>query len=377
MRTYIKLIFAGLVIVAGSRFAAGTNQSGASNQETRLQKHRIKEALGKKVISWLSDANDSAAVECERLADSLLAQAEPDVWSYYIAAQVAYLRGKPDKAILILEDVISKHPDKKSAVMAFPVRIVARFWIATIAKQSGDITKAENAYKAILEKLKNLKGLRGKEGLTMICNLYLAEIESLHLKRNDRALAKLEAIERIKKPAGHWGIQYELYKGWAAYQHIRISKGRSQAAQELVSYPEHALLLVATQLKLVGIIAVPLAGCCGRDKRADLIGKTFFDRAIQSTTSSIDRSLVRLFYGYVYEANKNFGEAERHYSALFEGDSYFSPVAGLYLARCKKAQDKTIEADSILEQVRTKYPGYDSAVTEVKESWNKSTPNNK
>jgi len=375
MRTYIKLIFAGLMIVAGSRFVAATNQSDPNNREKRLQKYRIKKALGEKVISWLSDANDSAAVECDKLADSLLAQAEPDVWSYYIAAQVAYLRGKPDKAILILEDVISKHPDKKSAVMAFPVRIVARFWIATIAKQSGDITKAENAYKAILENLKNLKGLRGKEGLTMICNLYLAEIESLHLKRNDLALTRLEAIERIKKPAGHWGIQYELYKGWAAYQHTRIFKGRSQAAQELGSYPEHAPSLVATQLKLVGIIDVPLAGCCGRDKRADLIGKTFFDRAIQSTTSSIDRSLVRLFYGYVYEANKNFGEAERHYSALLEEDSYLSPMAGLCLAHCKEAQGKTAEAESVLEQVRAKYPGYDSAVTELKESWNKSKNN--
>jgi TolA-binding protein len=52
-------------------------------------------------------------------------------------------------------------------------------------------------------------------------------------------------------------------------------------------------------------------------------------------------------------------------------------VAGIFLAGCKKAQDKTAEADSILEQVKVKYPGYESLVAKLKESWNKRTPENK
>jgi len=394
MRTYIKLVFAALVIVAGSIFAAGANQSRPANWKKGRQEWEIRRALSEKLISWLSDANALAGEECDRLVDSLLALPEPSIKAYFVAAQAAYIRGKPQKAISILEDLISKKPDKPAEVMQFPVSVVARFWISNIAKQSGDIEKAVNAYKEILEDLKNLEGLKGKEGLTMICNLYLAEIESEHLKRKDLALARLEAIERIKKPAGHWGEQYAVYKHWAIYQHARISKGKDQAARKLITYPEFTIspLVAATQAKLCGISGSLFADYPPSDKRSGVIGKALLDRVINSTVSPIDRSLVRLIYGiFIYqqksqyaEAEKNYPEAEKHYAeaekyylALFKQDSFFSPLAGICLAGCKMAQGKTVEADSILEQVRTKYPGYDSVVAELKESWNKGTPKDK
>ena len=43
-------------------------------------------------------------------------------------------------------------------------------------------------------------------------------------------------------------------------------------------------------------------------------------------------------------------EAEKHYSALFEEDSYFSPMGGIGLARCKKARGKADEANEALEK---------------------------
>jgi len=342
------------------------------NRDVSLQKYRIEKALGQNVISWLCDANDAAAVECDRLADSLLSLEEPDVRSYFLAAQVARLRQKSDKAITIMENVISIYPDEKSPTMAFPVKIVGRFLIGTVAKQSGDIKKAENVYKAILEELKNIEDSRGKEGLTMICNLYLAEIESLHLKRNDLALARLESIQQIKKPTGHghWGIQFEVYKGWAAYEHTRISKGKTQAVQQLVMHPDMmaAPFVAGTQLNLCGLTGGPLDGI-GSDKRINVVADTLFDRAVRNVSSPIDKSLARLGHGFDQQYRKKFTRAEMHYSALFEEDSYFSPMAGLLLAHCKKAQGKTTEADGILEEVKAKYPGYDSAVTKLKESW--------
>lgn len=372
MKTCVKLIFVALVVLAGSSFATSTSQSVPNNREKRLQKYKIKKALGEKVISWLSDANDAAGAECDRLADSLLALKEPGVWSYFIAAQVANLREKPKKAIAILEEVIGKHPNEKAPATTLPVRIVARFWIGTIARYSGDIAKANNVYEKILE---NLQGVKAKVRLGIICNLYLAEIEYEHLKRNDLALARLEAIERVRKPAGPFGAGCDTYRGWATYQRIKISKGRSQAAQELVAYPEmvQAPLLAGHQLSLGGLSGAPLTGC-GSDTRINIVVETLAIRTVGNTASPIDRELMRLFYyGFGHEGKKEFGEAEKHYSALLEGDSYFSPVAGISLAHCKKAQDKTTEADSILEQVRTKYPGYNSLVSELKESWKKQT----
>ena len=288
-----------------------------------------------------------------------------------------------------MEDLVSKHPDKPAEVELLPVSIVARFWIGTIARHSGDMTKAKNIYETILtmlERSENIEGLEDKGGVMMTCNLYLAEIESLHLKRNDLALARLEAIRQVKKPEGQLGAGYDIYKDWAIYEHTKISKGRAQASQQLMWYPEmmSAPLLAATQLKSCGMSGV-IDYYRPEHIRAGIIGKTLLDRFRNNTISPIDWSLVTLVYGVGYqeegrraqkeklhpEAEKKYLEAEKYCSALYDDDSFFSPVAELYLAHCKKAQDKTAEAEGILEQVRTKYPGYESAVTELRESWKK------
>jgi len=392
----LKYILVGLMILIWGSFAFGVDQSDLRNWKKGRQEWKIRRALSEKLISWLSDANALAGEECDRLVDSLLALPEPTIKAYFVAAQATYIRGKPQKAISILEDLISKNPDKPAEVMQIPVRVVARFWIGTIARHSGDMTKAKNVYEMVLTMLEspeNIEGLEDKGGAMMICNLYLAEIESLHLKRNDLALARLEAIERIKKPAGQLSGGYDIYdiyKGWAAYLRTKLSKGTAQASQQLVWYPEmmSAQLLAATQLKLCGISQV-IGYYRPEHLRAGIIGKTLLDR-FRNTINPIDWSLVTLVYGFGYqgegqraqkeelhpEAEKHYAEVEKHYLALFKQDSFFSPLAGLCLAGCKKAQGKTVEADSILEQVRTKYPGYDSVVTKLKESWDKNTREN-
>ena len=378
MRTYIKLFFACLVILAGSSLANSTSQSVPNNREKRLQKYRIKKALGEKVISWLSDGNDLAAAECDRLADSLLSLEEPGVSSYFIAAQVAKLREKRDKAISILENVIGRYPDEKAPIgIHVPVKIVGRFWIATVAQQSGDITKAKKVYETILtmlEREEKIERLEDNGGLMMMCNLYLAEIESKHLKRKNKALARLEAIERIKKPKGQLGTGYDSYKSWAAYERSVVVRGKVQAIQDLVPPPEmmSAYLLGVSHILLNGIAGEPLAGST---KGMNIVTEVLVDQTIKNSASRIDRDSARLGYGFDQQYKGNFAKAEKYYLSLLRDESFFSPIAGICLAGCKMAQGKTVEADSILEQVRTKYPGYDSAVTELKESWNKSKNN--
>jgi tetratricopeptide (TPR) repeat protein len=183
MKTCSKSILAALVVLSGTYLASGDSQPRPVNHDVvALQKYRIEKALGQEVISWLCDANDAAAVECDRLADLLLSLEEADVRSYFIAAQVAWLREKPQKAISVLEDVISKYPDEAAPYMTLPVRIVARFWIGIIARRSRDTTKAKNVYEVlltILESPENIEGIEDKGGLMMICNLYLVPLTNL------------------------------------------------------------------------------------------------------------------------------------------------------------------------------------------------------
>jgi hypothetical protein len=173
------------------------------------------------------------------------------------------------------------------------------------------------------------------------------------------------------------------------YEHTRISKGKAQAAHELITYEEFAIspMVAGTQLKLCGISQV-IGYYRPEHLRAGIIGRALLDRFRNNTISPIDWSLVTLVYGFSYlseaqqaqhaqkeelrpEAQKYYLEAEKYCSALFDDDSFFSPVAGIHLAQCKKAQGKNADADNLLEQVRTKYPGYESSVTEFKESWKK------
>lgn len=235
------------------------------------------------------------------------------------------------------------------------------------------MTKAKKTYETLLtmleskEKIQGLEDREFRDFFIMMCNLYLAEIESLHLKRTDLALSRLEAIERIKKPAGQLVLGYDIYKGWAQYQHTIISKGKAQATQQPIPDMAYGPIRTAEcQLMLCGISVTLLAYYRFGDKK-DVIERALFDRVIKSAVSPFDRSLARLIYGSAYQEEGHFAEAEEHYSALFEEDSYFSPEAGIYLAQCKKVQDKTAEAESILKKVRTKYPGYESAVTGTRE----------
>ena len=391
MKICAKSVLVILLVLAKSILAASTVKSEMANFEKTREERRIERDLCNSLTYWLSDANESAALECDKLIDSLLTLPEPTIKAYFIAAQAAYIRGKPQKAISILEDLISKHPNKLAEVMQFPVSIIARFWIGTIARHSGDMTKAKSAYETIR---KRLRGREGENSLAMICNLYLAEIESKYMKRDDLALARLEEVKQLEKPAGHWGEQYEVYKAWTLYENARISKGKAQAAHELITYEGVGIstMVAGTQLNLCGMSGV-IGYYRPEHLRAGIIGRALLDRFRNNTISPIDWSLVTLVYGFGYqgeaqqaqhaekeeirlEAQKNYLEAENYCTALFDDDSFFSPIGGIYLAQCKKARNKTVEAESILEKVRTKYPGYDSTVTKLKESWKKQKKEN-
>ena len=133
---------------------------------------------------------------------------------------------------------------------------------------------------------------------------------------------------------------------------------------EITSAP----LIALSHLRLCGLIGAPLNGL-GNDKRINTVAHTLVDQVVQNAISPIDMSLARLGYGFDQQYKKNFTEAEKYYSALFEEDSYLSPVAGIYLAKVKKAKGNTAEAEATLERLITKYPGYKSLAVKVEESW--------
>ncbi|HUS71891.1 MAG TPA: tetratricopeptide repeat protein [Sedimentisphaerales bacterium] len=355
MRTFIRVFCAIIVILAGAISGCGKNQQCPGSPETSREEFEIKRGL-----------DDGLRVECDLLADSLLKREGPSVDDGLAAAQLASICERPNRAISILEGVINRDGDEKVNVVLgwhIPVKILGHLWIGTIARQAGDVAKAKNAYKTTLKDIEDVEVI-GEESLAAICHLYLAEIEAEHLKRPDRALRYLRAIGHVESPEGN---KVDLYKDWALYQHARISKGKDHAAKQL-SYsgetPNPALFAVI-HLYVSGVIPSRL-GEYIRPEKQELFAKAFFDRAMVRTKGSVDTRMLRLVYGKRCEETESFNEAEKHYSALFEDESYFSPLAGILLAKCKSQQGKIADTDEILQKVIDKYPGYESFVAEFK-----------
>jgi tetratricopeptide (TPR) repeat protein len=369
MRVVIKLLVFVLCFVSSSVSMAGGTQNEITISPERQREFLIERDLGKAVMSWLADNNAPAALECDKLVDKLLAVREPTARTYFLEAQVANLRQNPKKTISALEKAIEKYPNEIAPNMTFPIRIIGRFWIGTIARHSGDWTQAQKMYESILNEPNSLEG---KEIYSMVSNLYLAEIYSDQLKNNKEALSKLNSCKSIPKLSEQRAEQYDFYSTWSQYKLNEISQGNEQAIKKINPNTTEVFsnyMWIVYHLELVGIVASPLAGCCGSDRRKEEIGRTIYDRILQSGKSSIDESIVRFIYGFVYQQNKKYSDAEKYYSQLFNKETFLSPIAGIYLAQCKKIQNKTDDANNVLDQVIKKYPGYESAVTPVRKFW--------
>jgi tetratricopeptide (TPR) repeat protein len=369
MRVYLKLFALILCVIIGNSSVANESQFVTTISPERQKEFLIERDLGKAVISWLADNNAPAALECDKLVDSLMAVREPTVRSYFIQSQVANLRQKPKDAISALEKAIEKYPNEMAPDMLIPVRIIGRSWIGTIARYSGDWTQAQQMYESILNEPNSFED---KDIISIISNLYLAEIYSRQFKNNKEALSKLNSSKNIPKSNGQRARLYDFYNIWSQYKLNEISFGKEQALQKIdpnnTEFFSYYMWIVYPR-QLVGIVTSPLDSCCGSDRRKEEIARIIYDRILQSNISSIDESIVMFIYGFVYQQNKKYTEAEKYYSLLLNKETFLSPITGIYLAQCKMSQNKNDEANKIMDQVLKKYPGYESAVTLVRNSW--------
>ncbi len=344
----------------------------------RSRESRLLEELGNAAVAWLKEGKQSSILEVNKLIDSLLAESNLSVGAYFAAAKIANLCGQSEKAILILENVASKHGDADApGSMIEPVDLMAYYWIGSIARHSGDGQRASRAYETIIEKSKKWEGLNQERYAInlMHCNMYLAEIASDNLKDNTLALKRLDevekAIESVEKD--HKPYEVKFFQDWAKYKASVIRNGKSQARQQLAAKDSNKVLSTAFMTAVVQLSLTHLGGKTdpslfdGKPENGEFLGEALKRLVTESTKSPIDKRLAKFFTGTLELERKKFTEAEKHFSELFEEDSYFSPMAGIALAHCKKEQGKNAEAADVLKQVKNKYPGYKLAVDLQKE----------
>ena len=330
--------------------------------------------LGNASVAWLSEGKQSSILEVNKLIESLLAEPNTSVTAYFAAAKVANLCRQSDKAISILENVASKHGSDDAPGLKEPVDLIALYWIGSIARHSGDPNQAINAYKTILEKSKKLEGLNQK-GYIVRCKMYLAEIATQNSKDNVTALKMLDEIEQEiasidkDKKTEEWNLMQD----WAKYKRSAIKNGKTKARQELTVKDSEKALATAVMTARVHLCLTHILGETDSSlydgnpqQNMKVIGDASIKLVTDGTRSSDDRQMAKFLVAVRDAEMKKYNEAEKQYSELFEEDSYFSPMAGIALVHCKKAQGKIAEADTILEKVKAKYPGYELAAEELK-----------
>jgi hypothetical protein len=164
---YIMLSASMTLASAMTPLATATDQpqgKDVASVPKGYEERRICRDLSNAMIRWLCEEDVAAGAECDRLCSTLVRLDGLSVRGYFVAAQTANLRGKPDQAAAILLQLIERHPGESAQIMNLPVRVVARFWLATMKRTSGDLAGAKNTYEEVLQ---NLNGVQGTEGLAM------------------------------------------------------------------------------------------------------------------------------------------------------------------------------------------------------------------
>ncbi len=338
---------------------SGMAESSGSTEDERYLDFKRFQCVSSNAVNWLS-----YAAKCDEGINRMLIESKAEASSHFIAAKFAWIAGRSSKAIDILEKVIHDKGQSKASEFQLPVAVLGNFWIGTIARHFGDAGRAKKAYDDIVRSVEHDEKLRSNVAL---CYLYQAEVESSILDNRDAALKTLQRIGSITHQYNT--EDWILFQEWADYQ-IAVLENGSKAARNTLKGSSRKMgecvMLMLTQVQVTGILGEPRADFyTGPNNSRKVIGETALHLAVDCRTSPIDKCLAQFFLGYNSEQSKKMEKAEMYYGDLFNGESFFSPEGGIFLANCQKKQGKGDEANKTFAKVKQLFPGYRELVDEL------------
>lgn len=296
--------------------------------------------------------------ECGEAAQNHIAVVGTPIASF-TAAKIAWVIGKPATAIAILDKVREKHgEDPMPAQLGTGVTtdIVCNSWIACIARQSGDIPRAKKAFEDLLAKASKKPELGA---LGRIILLYNAEVEFRVCGNAERALQLLRSAQSEMPVDEQRRDACIMYDEWAAFQERVIQGEQMEANRSLQpsSFKSNNMALLAMgQLVQMGIAAAPRASMY--HDAGEALAERNLSLVMESSTTDIDRMLVRLMSAFLHQERKDYATAEGLYLSVFKDQVFFSPEAGIMAARCQRASGRAEDADASLKRVRERFPHY-------------------
>ena len=352
-------------------------------QKQRLaqsREFRATTALYETLALELSDKHSTASAQCDRLCDAIITNTDrPKAKALVTVAFAQSLRGNNDKALSLIEKAMAEHGEEEApGGIVMPLKLAGNFWVGAIARHDGKTKQAVNAYKAILGCVD-----RGQAGAAdwVFATLYLAEINSTALKDDQKALELFDSIKNMPAPSDpRLAEPLKAYAEWARYFGDRIRDKNGKAAAIHPDQSRNALLTAVTHAQVAGLANDPSRGAMSQGEGRALLDARL-RRYIEDGVSTIDREIVQLCYGMEY-SRFDFGEpskerdafAEKQLSDLFNSDSFWAPVAGMTLAYGQALRGKTAESDATYEQVKQRFPEYESAIAQAKQALAQQPP---
>ena len=317
--------------------------------------------FGKAVRKWLDTQSETDGIECDKLADKLMTDYKDNMNAYIVASEWANLRGNNDRAIKIMRLVARKKFTGYPSIDArMPLPVYFHFRIASYAKQADDLVTARQEYEKVLDEILADAQQREEYAVTAaICHLYIAEIDTAMTGKTDALSQRIKLIRELKpvelSDMMHYfsgsDSPFNVIVKWADYQLVKKTQG-VEASRSKCKQPDELFdMFIESHLTSNGLNG-GLLGLKVGEKMVNVITQ----RVIDHSGSEIDKGMILLWRGRVYEYQKKYMEAEKFYTLLLQEESFLSPSGGLGLVRCKKLQGKDADAERIKKQLKQKYP---------------------
>ncbi len=349
-----------------ARLKGDPEDKDGSSKEQRRREWRFRRRLANAFVRWAQTRESAAAEECDALLASVLEADDLGVSPLFYSAQLAHLRGNTEQAMSLLAQAIHMSPDATGLGTVLPVNIQARLWMATIQRQTGDGPGAVETYQR-LKKLLDLEK-RDQRLVLAICCLNIAQIASEHSSDTALFLSATDSLLGIDKTSDkNLAECLDFFQKWAMYARTKKTKGKQIALTEIVAPQGLSLFIAFGYANVNGMLPYNLL----KSEEQTVIWKMLLTKVDEMPAGNFDKGIMRWLFGYSYWADKDYSKSDMYLTSLLKDDTFFSPVAGIFLAESKKQRGLQDEPETLLDTVKTKYPGYADLVEKTKNKWKK------
>jgi tetratricopeptide (TPR) repeat protein len=332
----------------------------AAKHEGVFDERHFERDVAAAFVGWAESGSWSDARECDSLTAWVLEVERPGAEALFLAAQFSHLRGNTKRAVSLLDKAIDTYPDARAPGTSLPVKILGRLWMGTMQRQSGDGPGAVETYEAVKQIL-NIE--EGEHRLVLaVCCLNIAQVASRSNRNRDLFIRETDALLGIDKTSDtNLADCLDFFQKWALYARAKKSKGKDIALKEMAAPQSVSPYIGVGYANVNGMF--PYNGLGANE---ELVWKRQASKVKAMRFGDFDKGVMRWVFGFSYWTNKDYNQGDKYLEGLLKDRTFFSPVAGVWLAVSKSQQGKETEALAVLDEVAASYPGYAEIVDERK-----------